>query len=140
MAGSPNSARIKSDILEIVAKIPVGRMSTHGAIGRHLNVMPRHVASVLMTLDDIDRERVPWWRVVADGGAIGQHKRRADQIKRLRDEGIPVAPAGVAQELAERLVPDLAKPPSGIAKRTDAALSFKPQRSRGMKSHPGGRP
>jgi methylated-DNA-protein-cysteine methyltransferase-like protein len=136
MAGSTAYARIKADVLAIVTKIPEGRLTTYGAIGRHLDVYPRHVAYVLTTLDDLDRTRVPWWRVVADGGAIGRHQRRDDHIARLKAEGIPVAPAGIAQELAERAIIDLANPPSGITKRPDTDAG-KPSRSRGMKSHPG---
>jgi methylated-DNA-protein-cysteine methyltransferase related protein len=135
MANSAAYARIKADVLAIVSKIPSGRLATHGALGNHLAVFPRHIAYVLATLDDIERDTVPWWRVVADGGAIGRHQRRDDQMQRLKREGCAVAPAGIVQDFRDRVVLDLAAPPSGITERpvtTDA----KPSRSRGMKGRP----
>jgi methylated-DNA-protein-cysteine methyltransferase related protein len=134
MAGSAAYARIKADVLAIVAKIPEGRLVTHGAIGRHLGVDPRHIVNVMAILDTADRASAPWWRVVADGGAIGRHGLRDDQIARLRADGVPVAPAGVAQEVATRAVTDFAKTVPAIAKPETA--DGKPSRSRGMKTHP----
>ncbi len=135
MAGSAAYARVKADVLAIIAKIPEGRLVTHSAIGRHLGVDPRHIVNVMAILDDADRADVPWWRVVADGGAVGRHPYRDDQIARLRADGVPVAPAGVAQEISTRTVTDFAKPMIAIAK--PAIADQKPSRSRGMKSHPG---
>jgi methylated-DNA-protein-cysteine methyltransferase related protein len=136
MAGSVAYARIKSDVISIVMKIPSGRLATHGAIGRHLAVFPRHVAYVLATLGDIERETVPWWRVVADGGAIGRHQRRDDQMLRLKAEGCAVAPAGIIQDFAERVVQDVANPPTQPIDNLGAA-DVKPSRSRGMRGRPG---
>lgn len=136
MAGSVAYARIKADVVAIVAKIPAGRLATHGAIGRHLAVVPRHVSYVLAMLDDLERETVPWWRVVADGGAIGRHRRRDDQMQRLKREGCAVAPAGIVQDFAARVVTDVTAPGAAIMEPAQTA-GGKPSRSRGMNGRPG---
>ena len=135
MAGSVAYARIKADVIAIVDQIPAGRLATHGAIGRHLAVVPRHVAYVLSMLNDSERETIPWWRVVADGGAIGRHQRRDDQMQRLRHEGCAVAPAGIVQDFAARVVADVTAPGAAIEPAPTTA-DGRPARSRGKKSHP----
>jgi methylated-DNA-protein-cysteine methyltransferase related protein len=135
MAGSVAYARIKKDVVAIVMTIPAGRLATLGAIGLHLAVFPRHVAYVLATLNDLERETVPWWRVVADGGAIGRHQRRDDQMSRLKSEGCAVAPAGIVQDFAERAIRDVANPPTLPLVKTMTA-DGKPARSRGMRGNP----
>jgi methylated-DNA-protein-cysteine methyltransferase related protein len=137
MASSPGQIRLKADILALVARLPVGRLATHGALARHLGVAPRHIVQVLAALDAADVARVPWWRVVADGGAIGQHKRRAEQMQRLRDDGVPVAPAGIAQELDARRINDFSKAAVAIVRAPDESGGTPVARSRGMKSHAG---
>jgi methylated-DNA-protein-cysteine methyltransferase-like protein len=82
-------------ILTIVAAIPVGRVTTYGIIARHLHLGPRQVAKVLGGLDAAEAKAVPWFRVVAAGGAISSMKvpgvgRR--QIARLKAEGVAVTP------------------------------------------------
>jgi methylated-DNA-protein-cysteine methyltransferase related protein len=136
MAVSGAYARIKSDVVAIVMKIPAGRLATHGAISLHLKVFSRHVVYILETLDEVERETVPWWRVVANGGAIGRHQRRDDQMQRLRCEGCAVAPAGIVQDFAERAVRDLTAPMAAVA-IAPLDQNGKPSRSRGMKGRPG---
>jgi methylated-DNA-protein-cysteine methyltransferase related protein len=135
VAGSAAYARIKADVLAIVGKIPAGRLVTHGAIGRHLEVDPRHIVNVMTLLNDAERTRVPWWRVVANGGAIGRHALRDVQIRLLLADGVPIAPAGIAQDVTARAVTDFSRPASAIAPQA-SATGAKPSRSRGMKSHP----
>ncbi len=62
MAGSPAFARIKSDILVMVAGIPEGQVSTAADLGRQIDVPARHVAYILATLDEVERAVTPWWR------------------------------------------------------------------------------
>ena len=138
MPGSAATERISRDVAAVIASIPAGRIATHGAIGRHLGIAPRHVATVVAALDDATRGQIAWWRVVADGGAIGRHPRRDEQMQRLRAEGIPVAPVGIAGELAVRRFEAFGSGKPGGP--TDAvAPSAAPPRSlsRGMKNHPG---
>jgi methylated-DNA-protein-cysteine methyltransferase-like protein len=102
MAKSPFYARIKRDVLTIVASVPEGRLVTFAAIGAHLDVMPRHVAYLLATLAEHERDAVPWHRAVASDGSLTTGARRADHAGRLAREGIAIRD-GVAVDLEGRL-------------------------------------
>jgi methylated-DNA-protein-cysteine methyltransferase-like protein len=91
MPKSPAFIRIKADVLAIVSAIPEGRFTTFAAIGRHLDVMPRHFAYILASLDDHERRDLPWHRVLAEGGKISKTRletRGREQLERLRAEGL----------------------------------------------------
>ena len=95
MARSAGALRLKSQVLAVVAAIPEGRVSTYGAIGRHLKVTARQVAYILARLTAQEAERLPWFRVVAANGVVSTIKLGAvgrRQIERLRAEGIAVTP------------------------------------------------
>ena len=126
-------ARIRAEVLAVIWRIPAGRVATHKQIGAHLKIMPRHVATLLATLDAAECESVPWWRVVADGGAIGRHQRRDDQMQRLRADGIIVAPVGIVQDLAERGIDDIA---ALLAGKVKAPSTPPKSRARGMRDKP----
>jgi methylated-DNA-protein-cysteine methyltransferase related protein len=86
-------AQIKAGVIEITANIPVRRVTTYGAIGEHLNVMPRHVAYILTMLNLEEKLALPWYRVVAEKGAISLGKlttRHHAQIDYLQQEGIQI--------------------------------------------------
>jgi methylated-DNA-protein-cysteine methyltransferase related protein len=140
MAGSAAYARIKADVLDLARRIPAGRVATHKHIGVYLKVMPRHIAYILATLDGLERETVPWWRVVADGGAIGRHLRRDEQMQRLRAEGVVLSPVGIVQDLAERAIEDVAALAAGRILQAPtqpvSVTDVKPSRSRGMRGKP----
>lgn len=72
--------------------IPPGRVSTYRSLGEHIDVMPRHVAYLLSTLDDIEREIVPWRRVVSDKGIVSAPNaaKATAQTERLKTEGVLV--------------------------------------------------
>lgn len=93
--------RIKSDVLGIVRDVPRGRVCTYAAIGRHLDVMARHVAYILATLTDDERLGVPWHRVVAESGAINRtkHGRGIEQCAALEAEGVTVSAKGLVTNL-----------------------------------------
>jgi alkylated DNA nucleotide flippase Atl1 len=135
MASTPAFNRVKSDVAALVSRIPAGWVATQGDIGRHFSLFPRHVVTVLAALDETESKTVPWWRVVADGGAVGRHPRRDEQMFRLREDGVPLSGVGIVQELAERRVTNLDAPPAAPFARF-ATPSGAPSRSRGMKSHP----
>jgi methylated-DNA-protein-cysteine methyltransferase related protein len=83
--------QIKAGVIEITANIPVARVTTYRAIGEHLNVMPRHVAYILTTLSLEEKLELPWYRVVAEKGAISLGKltdRHHAQIEYLKSEGV----------------------------------------------------
>ena len=86
-------------------------------------VMPRHIATILANLDDDERDRVPWYRVVADGGAIGRHRHRDEQIARLRADGLPVSAAGIVGGMEAAMLANLPKPRPGAQARTTSAAT-----------------
>ena len=104
MAKSEALMRIKADVLSIVRDIPRGRVCTYAAVGRHLEVMARHVAYILATLTDEERPGVPWHRMVAESGAINRtkHGRGAEQRAALHAEGVMLTPRGVVADLGGR--------------------------------------
>ena len=88
-------ARLKPRVLAVLEAIPEGRVTTYGAVGRHLRASPRQVARVLATLTADESARLPWFRVVAAGGVVSTVKLRAvgrRQVARLRAEGVAVTP------------------------------------------------
>jgi methylated-DNA-protein-cysteine methyltransferase related protein len=91
MSKSSAFTQIKAGVIEITANIPVARVTTYRAIGEHLNVMPRHVAYILTTLSLEEKLELPWYRVVAEKGAISLGKltdRHYAQIEYLKAEGV----------------------------------------------------
>ena len=72
-------------VFDVVERIPPGRVSTYGAIGRLIGVGPRRVARALSS----GGGAVPWYRVVrADGSAA--EPVRVRQLELLAAEGVPV--------------------------------------------------
>jgi alkylated DNA nucleotide flippase Atl1 len=83
--GRPDAADVDEAVLDAVERIPPGRVSTYGAIGRLVGVGPRRVARALST----GGGAVPWFRVVrADGTAA--EPVRVRQLELLAAEGVPV--------------------------------------------------
>ena len=64
MATSPFFIRIREHLLQLTASLPEGRVCSFQSIGEHLDVMPRHVAYILSTLEDAEKLVYPWHRVV----------------------------------------------------------------------------
>lgn len=135
MIGDMSIPHGKSDLVRLLSAIPAGYVVTHAALARHLGLQSNVVAHILATLDDSERAACPWWRVVADGGAIGRHIRRDDQIARLKADGVPLSGVGIVQELTDRRVSDPAQPPAMPFPHPVMEGGPKPARSRGMKSH-----
>ena len=101
MGKSAGQARLKPRVLEVVAAIPEGRVTTYGAVGRHLRVTARQVARVLATLTAEESEGLPWFRVVAANGVVSSTKLGAvgrRQIARLRAEGVAVTPRNKVED------------------------------------------
>jgi methylated-DNA-protein-cysteine methyltransferase-like protein len=72
-------------ILEIVASIPRGRVSTYGDVaGRAGSPSPRLVGRVLAELSE---DSTPWQRVLRADGRPAHHLA-AEQLARLRAEGV----------------------------------------------------
>jgi methylated-DNA-protein-cysteine methyltransferase-like protein len=120
---SPFFARIRGDVLAIVATVPPGRVVTFRDVGAHLDVVPRHVAYLLATPDAADAARFPWHRAVPDDGVLTPDKRGADGARQrdlLADEGHVVGANGALAGLAAaRVTVDTL--PHGVAKQTRPA-------------------
>ena len=72
-------------VFDAVERIPPGRVSTYGAIGRLIGIGPRRVARALSS----GGGAVPWYRVVrADGSAA--EPVRVQQLELLAAEGVPM--------------------------------------------------
>jgi len=79
------SLDLTTRVRELVATIPMGRVTTYGDIGAVIGVSPRQVGRAVGVLD----ATVPWWRVVrADG--TPPSCRGGQAIERLKSEGTPI--------------------------------------------------
>ncbi|GAA4324439.1 MGMT family protein [Klenkia terrae] len=78
-------ADVDEAVLDVVEDIPVGRVSTYGAVGRLVGVGPRRVARALSR----GGAAVPWYRVVRADGTPAEPVR-ARQLELLAAEGVPV--------------------------------------------------
>lgn len=137
MASPPAPRRIKSELLTLVRGIPAGSVVTVEGLAQHLGVIPTVVVTLLANLTEDEREATPWHRVVAKGGAIGRGPHRDQQFAKLVREGVIVSPAGIVQDVNRVAAKDLNLPPSGVAKRLEAAKPPAPfSLSRGMKDRP----
>jgi alkylated DNA nucleotide flippase Atl1 len=82
---SQNPVDVDEAVFDVVERIPPGRVSTYGAIGRLIGIGPRRVARALSS----GGGAVPWYRVVrADGTAA--EPVRVEQLALLAAEGVPV--------------------------------------------------
>ena len=73
-------ARIRAQVLELTARVPYGRVTTFNAIGAHMEVVPRHVAFLLVKLSEEEKLLLPWYRVVAEGGLVPSAKTEQRQL------------------------------------------------------------
>lgn len=87
-------ARRITAIIEVVRRIPRGRVTTYGAVAARAG-LPRQARFVGKVLAGLPQDSgVPWQRVVAAGGRIAfpaGSPARGRQISRLRVEGIDAA-------------------------------------------------
>lgn len=98
---SPAFARIRAEVIRLVGLIPEGKFTTYGSIAVHMNVVPRHVASVLARLTEEEAAALPWHRVVAADARISQGmsaELRGEQQRRLEAEGMKVGASGRIQD------------------------------------------
>ena len=120
-------------LIECLSRVPLGRVVCHDVLSRELGIDKRHVVGLLHALNAEERDAAPWHRAVADGGAIGRHAFRDEQMRRLREEGVPVAPVGIVRELAERRIACFSDigPPS-----VQTAVAPAVSRARGSRGRP----
>lgn len=90
-------ARIRQEVIRLVSLIPVGKFTTYGSIAVHMNVQPRHVASVISRLTDEEARDLPWHRVVSAEARISPRMPadlQALQQSRLQAEGLSIDSRG----------------------------------------------
>ena len=85
MAGSPDPGDVDEAVFDVVERIPPGRVSTYGTIGRLVGIGPRRVARALSA----GGAAVPWHRVVRADGTCAEPVR-VEQLGLLAGEGVPI--------------------------------------------------
>lgn len=82
-------------VLDVVARIPPGRVMAYGDVAEYLGVGgPRHVGRV-MSRSEAD---VPWWRVIHADGSPPPGKER-ECLDQLRAEATPIRPDGTRVDM-----------------------------------------
>jgi methylated-DNA-protein-cysteine methyltransferase related protein len=83
-------------VIEIIQKIPEGKVMTYGQIAR-LAGSPRSARQVVRILHSTSRKyQLPWHRVINGKGEIAIKEEAAyhEQIFNLQIEGVEVSPSG----------------------------------------------
>ena len=86
-------ARIRAEVIRLVALIPPGKFTTYGSLAIHMNVVARHVATVLSRLTAEESATRPWHRVVGTDARISPNMDATlarKQRARLRAEGMKI--------------------------------------------------
>ncbi|WP_312966960.1 MGMT family protein [Acinetobacter gerneri] len=89
------SDELARQILEVVIRIPKGKVASYGQIARMAG-LPKHARLVGYVLKHLDKtSEVPWYRVINSQGKISlsklDEKGQNIQIIKLREEGILAA-------------------------------------------------
>ncbi len=92
----------QTKVHDVVRRVPAGFVTTYGDVGGVLGspTVARQVGYALAGVSDKAKD-VPWHRVINAKGAIsfrGDDVRGAEQIRRLRAEGLTVSDAGVVAD------------------------------------------
>lgn len=93
-------ARIRAEVIRLVALVPAGKFTTYGSIAIHMNVVPRHVAFVLSHLTAEESAALPWHRIVGAEARISPKmdaELAAHQRLRLEVEGLQLDDKGFIQ-------------------------------------------
>ena len=100
-AKSKAFARIRAEVLRLVARIPPGHFTTYGSIAIHMNVVPLHVGSALASLTAAEAAGVPWHRVVGSDAKLAKMrdpKTARLQRARLEAEGMKIDRKGFIRD------------------------------------------
>lgn len=81
----PDAADVDEAVFDVVDLIPIGRVSTYGAVGALIGIGPRRVARALSS----GGGAVPWHRVVRADGSVAEPVR-VRQLELLAAEGVPM--------------------------------------------------
>ncbi|MCB1277778.1 MGMT family protein [Prosthecobacter sp.] len=93
-------AHIRAEVIRLVALIPSGKFTTYGSIAIHMNVIARHVATVLARLTPEESAALPWHRVVSADARLSPNMDAAlsrKQRRLLKAEGLRVDKEGYIQ-------------------------------------------
>jgi methylated-DNA-protein-cysteine methyltransferase-like protein len=93
--------RIRAEVIRLVALIPAGKFTTYGSIAIHMNVIARHVATVLSHLSAEESATLPWHRVVSADARISPNMDAAlsrKQRRLLKAEGLRIDKDGYVQD------------------------------------------
>ncbi|WP_050030903.1 MGMT family protein [Verrucomicrobium sp. BvORR034] len=99
-ARSAAFTRIRAEVIRLVALIPAGKFTTYGSIAVHMNVVARHVATVMSHLTEEESAVLPWHRVVSADARISQNMETElsnVQRSRLVAEGMTIDAQGYIQ-------------------------------------------
>lgn len=83
-------------ILAALKSLPVGRVSSYGAVAMEAG-LPRGARQVVRILNSMGRsENLPWWRVVRSDGSIALPRGGGFELQKalLESEGVVVGEAG----------------------------------------------
>lgn len=81
-------------VLDVVSRIPVGRVTTYGEVAR-LAGRPGAARAVGNILREADRPGLPYHRVIAANGRLGGYSSLSLKRSLLAAEGLTVAPGRV---------------------------------------------
>jgi methylated-DNA-protein-cysteine methyltransferase-like protein len=98
---SATFARIRAEVIRLVGLIPEGKFTTYGSIAVHMNVVARHVATVMSHLNQEESAALPWHRVVSSDARVSPNMERKLanlQRSRLRAEGMKINREGYIQD------------------------------------------
>lgn len=93
-------ARIRAEVIRLVALIPAGKFTTYGSIAIHMNVVARHVATVLARLTEEEAATLPWHRVVSADARLSPNmdaELSRTQRSLLTAEGLHIDQEGYIQ-------------------------------------------
>ena len=86
----------KTQVLEVIAKIPEGQVMTYGQVARVAGKPrnPRQVGEILFGLHH--ETDLPWWRVINSSGRISTYKVGSGDLQKrlLEAEGIALGATG----------------------------------------------
>lgn len=89
--------RTRQKVSQLLAAVPLGRVTTPADIGAAAGIPGAHVDAILSRLDEKERAVVPWHRVVEPAGVIPAGAEAVQQARLLSFEGVEIASGRVSR-------------------------------------------